>query len=62
VEQLVDGAPPWFRTVENNIAMWEAFPPSNDFPNGERILMLNADVSDAVGEGCYSRSFVLLLV
>jgi hypothetical protein len=62
VEQLVDGAPPWFRTVENNQAMWVAFPPSADFPNGERILMLNADVSDGVGEGCYSRNFVLLLV
>ena len=53
IEDLVDGAPPWVRVFENNQDLegipnrraWVAFPPSDDFPDGERIIMLNADVS-----------------
>jgi len=49
-DQQVDIAPPWFRAFEDNrdLAgipnrhMWEAFPQGR---NGQRILMLNADIA-----------------
>eukprot|EP00977_Amphora_coffeiformis_P023731 scaffold14067_cov172-Amphora_coffeaeformis.AAC.3 len=49
-DQQVDIAPPWFRVFEDNSDldgipdrnMWEAFPEGR---NGQRILMLNADVA-----------------
>ena len=49
-EDQVDRAPPWFRSFEDNSDLpgipdrhvWEAFP---EGPDGQRILMLNADVS-----------------
>jgi hypothetical protein len=56
LEDLIEDAPPWTRVVESNSDLdgmpdrpaWEAFPRSEDFPEGERILMLNADVSGCV--------------
>jgi hypothetical protein len=61
LEDLIDGAPPWTRVLEINSDLdgmpnrpaWEAFPRSEDFPEGERILMLNADVSRSVEKFCW---------
>jgi hypothetical protein len=58
VETLIETAPPWRQVLEESSgkAVWEVF------PAGGRILMLNADVSVAVGEGCYSRNYCGLLL
>ena len=53
LQELIELAPPWEREFINNNDLegipnrraWTASPRSNDFPDGERILMLNADVS-----------------
>lgn len=55
----VDDAPPWFRAEEDNSDLpgipnrhvWEAFPEGQD---GQRILMLNADVSLSVFQSILS--------
>ena len=53
IEELVDRAPAWIRNLDVNNDLdgipnrWSfaAFPPTPSFPNGEKVLMLNADVS-----------------
>jgi hypothetical protein len=57
----IDLAPPWIRAFEDNSDLgddipdrfpWVAFPDGRD---GQRIVMLNADVSDNPSDSCFAR-------